>query len=327
MIGLFKQKSPGNIILLLIFGLMVKLPLFLFPKNIKATELDGGLYQWLISVMPDNNGFLTSLLAFFLLYVQSLLVNYLVNEFRMTSRQNYLPAMAYLLITSLMPEWTYLSSAMVASTLVIWMFIKLFSLYNTAVARPHIFNIGLITGISSYIYFPSASFMICMLLGIMILKPFRLNEIILFIFGCLTPYYFHAVYLFLNDRLSLANFLPRIELRVPEMKSSIWLAAATVLLTVPFLLGGYFIQVHLRKMLIQIRKNWSIVLLYLLIAFFVPFLNSQQSFYAWVMLMAPFAAFHGSAYFYQTKNIISYLLFFITLGYVFFLQFGTLVWH
>jgi hypothetical protein len=306
---------------------MVKLPLFLFPKNIKATELDGGIYQWLISVMPDENGFLTSLLAFFLLYVQSLMVNYLVNEFRMTTRQNYLPAMAYLLITSLMPEWTYLSSAMVASTLVIWMFIKLFSLYNTAVARPHIFNIGLITGVSSYIYFPSASFMICMLLGIMILKPFRLNEIILFIFGCLTPYYFHAVYLFLNDRLSFANFVPKIELKVPVMKSSIWLAAATVLLTVPFLLGGYFIQVHLRKMLIQIRKNWSIVLLYLLIAFFVPFLNSHQTFYAWVMLMAPFAAFHGSAYFYQTKNIISYLLFFITLGYIFFLQFGTPTWH
>ena len=327
MIGLFKQKSPGNIILLLIFGLMVKLPLFLFPKNIKATELDGGIYQWLISIMPDENGFVTSILAFFLLYLQSLMVNYLVNEFRMTSRQNFLPAMAYLLITSLMPEWTYLSSAMVASTLVIWMFIKLFSLYNTAVARPHIFNIGVITGISSYIYFPSASFLICMLLGIMILKPFRLNEIILFIFGCLTPYYFHAVYLFLNDRLSFANFIPRIEVRVPVMKSSIWLAAATVLLTVPFLLGGYFIQFHLRKMLIQIRKNWSIVLLYLLIAFFVPFVNSHQTLYSWVMLMAPFAAFHGSAYFYQTKNFISYLLFFITLGYVFFLQFGTLVWH
>ena len=102
MIGLFKQKSPGNIILLLIFALMVKLPLFLFPKNIKASPLDGGLYQWLLSIMPSENGFITSLLAFFLLYVQSLMVNYMVNEFRMTTRQNYLQAMSYLLITSVM---------------------------------------------------------------------------------------------------------------------------------------------------------------------------------------------------------------------------------
>jgi hypothetical protein len=31
---------------------------------------------------------------------------------------------------------------------------------------------------------------------------------------------------------------------------------------VPFLTGGYFIQDNLRRMLIQIRKGWSLILLY-----------------------------------------------------------------
>jgi hypothetical protein len=326
-IGIFKQKSPGNIVLLLIFGLLVKLPLFMFPRNISTTEYDGALYQVLIEAMPAENGFSASMLAFFLLYIQALMINYLVNEFRMTTRQNYLAAMSYLLITSLMPEWTYLSSPMLASTFIIWMFIKLFHLYHTNSPRGDIFNIGMIIGISSYIYFPSASFIICALLGLMILRPFRINEIVIFILGCLAPYYFHAVYLFLNDRMSFENFLPEVEVKVPLMKSSLWLAGSTVLLTIPFLLGGYFVQMNLGKMLIQVRKNWSINLLYLLLAFFIPFVNSNQSLHAWVLLMAPFATFHASAYFYQRRQIFSYIIFFITLGYIFYLQYGTATWH
>jgi hypothetical protein len=326
-IGIFKQKSPGNIVLLLIFGLLVKLPLFIFPRQINPTGYDGALYQWLAGALPAENSVPASFMAFSLLYIQALMINYLVNEFRMTTRQNYLAAMAYLLITSLMPEWSYLSSPLVASAFIIWMFIKIFHLYHTSSPRGDIFNIGLIIGISSYIYFPSASFILCAFIGLMILRPFRINEIVIFILGCLTPYYFHAVYLFLGDRLSLDNFLPQLEVRVPIMKSSLELAGSTLLLTIPFLLGGYFVQLHLGKMLIQVRKNWSITLLYLLLAFFIPFVNSNQTLNAWILLMAPFATFHASAYFFQRRNIFSYVLFFIMLGYIFYLQYGTATWH
>jgi hypothetical protein len=326
-IGLFKQKSPGNVVVLLIFGLLLKLPLFLYPKNTVITDNDGPLYQAFIGSLPTNNAYLSSLIAFGLLYLQALLVTYIANEYRMMTRQNYLPGMAYLLITSLLPEWSYLSAPLVTTTLVIWIFIKLFKLYNTANAKAQIFNIGLITGIGSYIYFPSACFIVCILLGLMILKPFRFNEIILFLLGCLTPYYFYAVYLFLSDKLSIKNFFPHISVTVPAMKSSIWLAASTLLLTIPFLIGGYFIQVHLRKMLIQVRKNWSILLLYLLLAFFVPFINSNQTFHAWVLVAAPFSLFHACAYFYQSRGFISLLLFFIVVGYILYLQYGTPTWH
>jgi hypothetical protein len=40
-IGLFKQKSPGNVIILLLFGLLIKLPVFLYPRQVSATANDG----------------------------------------------------------------------------------------------------------------------------------------------------------------------------------------------------------------------------------------------------------------------------------------------
>ena len=323
MIGLFKQKSPGNIVFLLIFGLLVKLPLFLLPKKIVVTNNDGILYQWLIKGLPPSNGFIAALIAFTLLYVQALMVTYLVNEYRMLTRQNFLPGMAYMVLTSLLPEWSYLSAPLLCNTFIIWAFIKLFQLYNTPNLRTELFNIGLLTGIGSYIYFPSAGFVICILLGIMILKPFRLNDALLFLFGCLTPYYFYGVYLFLNDGMNLKNFFPAITLTVPFIKSSLWLAASIMFLVIPFLIGGFYIQVHLRKMLIQVRKNWSILLLYLLLAFFVPFINSSQSFSTWILIVPAFAAFHACAYFYQPRQVISMLIFFLTVGFILFQQYGS----
>jgi hypothetical protein len=104
-------------------------------------------------------------------------------------------------------------------------------------------------------------------------------------------------------------------------------ASSVVLLGVPFLMGGYFIQTHLRKMLIQARKNWSILLLFLLLALFVPFINSVNSLHNWVMVAAPFAAFHSCAYLYPQKRIIPSFLFFLTVAFILFQQYGTDVWQ
>jgi hypothetical protein len=326
-IAIFKQKSPGNIVVLLLFGLLLKLPLFLYPKTVVSSSVDGRLYQWLFSLIPSGNPTNYSVIAFLLLYTQALMVNYMVNEYRMVVKTTYLPAMAYVLITSLLPEWNYLSSPMLANSFIILMFIYLFHLYNSANAKAQVYNIGVIAGITSYIYFPSAAFVLCVLVGLMILKPFRLNEIVLFFLGCLTPYYFHAVYLFLFSKLNFANFIPQISLRVPMLKNSIWLAGSVLLLTIPFLVGGYFVQANLRRMLIQVRKNWSVLLIYLLLAFFVPFINSDQSFETWILVTVPFAAFHACAYFYPVTRWFPLLVFFITIGYVLYQQYGTLTWQ
>ena len=305
------------------------MPLFLYAKEIKAGEEDGRLYHLILSFFTTegkSNALNCSTIAFMLLYGQALLINYLVNEQRMTTRQTFLPAMSYLLVTSLLPDWNYLSAPLVASTLIIWTSIKVFKLYNATAASGVIFNIGLLIGISSFIYFPSIAFLLCILLALMILRPFRVNEFVLLILGILTPYYFYAVYLFLNDKLVLESFLPTLLLQVPEVENNIWIAAAIVFLGVPFLMGGYFIQAQLRKMLIQARKNWSILLLYLFLSLLIPFINSEASLYNWVIVAAPFAAFHTCAYLYPKRNAVSLLLFFLTVAFILFQQYGTPLW-
>ena len=330
MIVLFKQKAPANIVILFLFGLLIKLPLFIYPKVIVVPQTDGRLYTAFIHSIGGATGtgaLIASIIALFLLYVQALMVNYMINEYRLTIRQTFLPAMAYMLITSLLPEWSYMSAVLLSNTLIILMFIILFGLYNVSTGNSKIFNIGLLAGLASYIFFPSVFFSLSVIVGLMILRPFRLNEVFLLLMGALTPYYFYAVYLFLNDRLVVQQFIQSLYLHPPSLQHSLWIVIATVLLCIPFLLGGYYIQLQLRKMLIQARKNWSILLVYLLLAFIIPFINSAPSFYTWLLAAAPFACFHACAYLYTPRKWLPSVLFTVALVFILVQQYVSTAWQ
>lgn len=61
-------------------------------------------------------------------------------------------------------------------------------------------------------------------------------------------------------------------------------------------------------MLIQVRKSWSLLLLYLLTSLMVPFINSTSTFTYWILSAVPFAAFHANTFFYPQKKLLPYVL-------------------
>ena len=95
-------------------------------------QIDGRLYQWLIHTLATRAmPWCTSVIAFCLLYVQALMVNYMVNEYRMiVKRQPFLPAMALPADHLAAAGMELYVIAVLANTFIIWMFIYLFRLYN-----------------------------------------------------------------------------------------------------------------------------------------------------------------------------------------------------
>lgn len=329
MIALFKQKSPANLVVLLIFGILIKMPMFLHPHAVQVTQADGPLYRLFMNSLglAGPASITAALLSFFLLYCQALMVNYLVNEHRLTVRQSFLPAMAYMLLTSLWPDWNQMSAPLLAAPLIIWALIKLFHLYNQKAVKGAVYNIGLLLGLATFIFFPTAVFVLGFLLGIIILRPFQLNELILLLLGGLTPYYFYGVYLFLNDQLKLSAVFPPVLVEVPVVQQTIWLLLAAAFISLPFFVGAYQVQLQLRKMLIQVRKNWGIVLIFLLLALFIPFVNSNDAFYDWVLAVPFVAAFHAPAYLYPKKKWVPLVLFWATLAFILVQQYATANWQ
>ncbi len=319
MVGLFKQKNPANIVLLLVFGILIKLPMFSHPLVPQKGAGDGVLFSALLDYLQQQKGagpVLYPILAFSLLYIQAIILSRFIAQHRMMNRPTYLPGMAYLLITSLFQEWNYFTAPLLVNTFLLYVLSALFRIYNQPEARGTIFNIGLALGIASFFYFPAITFIGWILLALMVMRPFRLNEWVLCLLGVTAPFYFYAVYLFITGGLNWTNLLPPLSVHLPSLQQSAWMAGSVFLLTVPFLIGSYYVQDNLRKMLIQVRKGWSLILLYLLVAILVPFVNNSDSFANWVMAAIPFAAFHGCTYLYSGFRIVPIIFFWATVAFV-----------
>ena len=318
MIGIFKQKNPANLFLLFVIGVLLRLPVFMHPYQPVVHASDGILFTWLLRVLhPAAASFpvLYPLLAYGLLFVQAVVLTRFINSQRMMTRPTYLPGMAYLLISALLPEWNYFSAPLLVNSILLLILSGLFGIYNKPDARGTIFNMGVALGVAGFLYFPSIAFLLWIWLALAVMRPFRISEWLICLLGVIAPFYFYGVYVFVAGHWS-RELLPVIRLGLPDFNRSLWLAGAVFLAFAPFLAGGYYIQQHRRRMLINVRKGWSLLLLLLLPALLLPFINPGNTMGTWIMAIVPLAAFHASAYLYPAWRLFPLLCFWLTIAFV-----------
>lgn len=319
MIAIFKQKNPANLLLLLITGILLKLPMFMKPHAPVIHAADGILFEAITNFFsPTAKSYpvFYPLLTFTLLFLQAVMITRFINTQRMMNKPNYLAGLTYLLITSLLPEWNYFSAPLFCNTILLFILSVLFGIYNKPNARGSIFNVGLALGIAAFLFISSLTFIIWILLALAVMRPFRINEWLICLLGITTPFYFYAIYTVINGNFSWQEFIPQISLGFPSLEQSAWLAGSVFLIMIPFLSGGYYVQENLRRMLINVRKGWSLLLLYLLAALLLPFVNSSDTFENWIMAMVPMATFHGYTYLQSKWRIFPLILFWLTVAFV-----------
>ena len=64
------------------------------------------------------------------------------------------------------------------------------------------------------------------------------------------------------------------------------------------MIGGYFVQANLNKMYIHVRKSWSLLLLYLILAMLIIMADGGSNYVSWMLCSVPITAFHAAMYFY-----------------------------
>jgi hypothetical protein len=308
--GTFKANNPSNNFLLLLYGILLKLPVFLHSRIPQPQLIDGFLYKALLKwVQPFGVSFpfIYPAAAFLLLYTQAVSFNKMVNELRLMQKPNYLTGMSYLLVTSLFTEWNVISSPLIINTLLIWVWARMSGLYNDGSPKTTLFNIGIAIGICTFFYFPSIAFAILVVAGLAITRPFRLAEWLIALVGVITPYYFILAIAFLTDKLKQYHF-PGVAVTYPKFNQTNWAYAAIILVLTTAVIGFLFIQQNFRRQLIQARKSWNLVFLYLLVALFVPFINAIHTFDYWILCAVPLSALMGAAFLYPSKKILPLVL-------------------
>jgi len=242
-----------------------------------------------------------SIIAFALIFTQAISLNKIVTSQRLFSKTTYLTAMSYILITSLFTEWYHFSSPLIINTLLIWVFGQLCRLHNSQNPKTILFNIGVVTGLASFFYFPSIAFSLLIIVGLLITRPFILPEWILSLLGILCPYYFMFSWLYLTDRLRDYK-LPEVGVTIPQLRGDTWGYIALGIVLILLLTGMYFIQSNIRKQLVQSRKSWGLAFLYLVVSLFVPFLNETDNFEYWILAAVPISVISTAAFLYPDRK-------------------------
>jgi hypothetical protein len=125
--------------------------------------------------------------------------------------------MSYLLITSIFHVG--LTSTLISVGFIIWILSILFNLSTQENPKKNIFNLGLLMGVSILIFFPSFLFVLLVLFGLLIFRPFRIQEWIIMILGIVAPFYFVFAFGFLLDKVEILT-MPSFYLRMPKFNLS-----------------------------------------------------------------------------------------------------------
>jgi hypothetical protein len=324
-IGLFKQKNSGNILVLLIYGLVLKFGMLLHPMPPLRQPDDHFVYIWLLNFLAPLSlpPIIYSLIAFILLYTQAVVFNRICSEQKMMAKPNYLAGMAYLLITSLFIEWNHFSAPLLINSLLIWIFYRVSVLYNASKPGAAVFNVGLIMGIVTLMYQPAIVFSLFLLMSLFIMRPLRVREWLIGLLGLTTPYYFLAIVLYLNNQWDWKKLQPNISFNLPAMPTSGMVTVSITLLILPFIIGGFYVQNNLTKMMIQVRKSWSLLLVFLIVSMLIIMANGGNNYVNWLLCAVPLAAFHAAAYFYPQGKILPQALHWIIFGYAIYVGYWT----
>lgn len=313
MIATFKKNNPSGKILLFLYAIVLKFPLFFGANKIQSLSTDGILYKFcgnVINTIGASFSPIYGLITFSLLLFQAIYINNICTQQKLHKQNNYLTGMAYLLITSIFPEWFSLSAPLVVNTLIIIAFGKICTLYYDSSPKINLFNIGLIIGIASFISFPSILFLLLAFVGIFIARPFNIKEWLIVFIGITVPLYLFAGYLFITDKFYLYK-LPKFTFSKINFVHGNTFGVSLFLLVACMAVGMFFINQNFNRQVVQTRKSWQLLFFYFIVAALIPITNANTNFSFWILTAIPVAPIIGAAFFYPTKKWLPLVMHFL----------------
>ncbi len=242
--------------------------------------------------------------AFFVVFVQALLFNSIVNNNRTFIERNYLPGLLYILMMSLSFDSNKLSPALMATTFLLFAMNSLFKhIDNANTSSERIFEIGLFLGLGAQFYHPFPVFLIWALLSLIMFTPVKINQILLLLLGFVLPILVMVLFFYLAG--TFESFYEMWILKTFGLKylKGSDLIQNILIYSVPILLSVFGIAkvfANIRYTNFQNRKQQIIVLsgIFGLICFF--FAEDTATYQ--LLCVTPFLAFFITGWFIHLKG-------------------------
>ncbi|MCO5247820.1 MAG: DUF6427 family protein [Chitinophagales bacterium] len=266
MLSLFKNQQPFALVLLLLVLVVFRLPFFIFPL-----ETNGEFYLHLGKWMGFG---LSSILVF----AQAIWLNYIITDYKLSEEKTVVPALIWILITSINKELYYVGDILIVSSLYLMILHLFIYTEERFVSVGRAFYIGILCAIIFFIH-PQSILLIPVFLIIIYNKGIEsIRTFFAFILGVAAMGFwtFSASYLFGFDLSWIKRFQDSFGLLF-ETYSALDLAKY-ILLIIPAMIGFTSFLMSSRSNLATIRKAFFVFVLFFIGAVIETIFSDDLSF-------------------------------------------------
>lgn len=321
MLQLFRGNSPFSVIALFLTAICLKLGWLvhpLLPVVFSDQVAWSKIVEW-ISLFLGNSAFGFTFLALINIIGQALYLNRMVNANHLFVANTYLPALIYVLISTLLPDWNYFSASLTANWFLLAAFNGMLQLSLSPETRKNIFNIGFFVSCAAILAFPYLVFILLLFVALGMIMSFKAVEWVMALFGLLTPVYFLVGILFLTNGLDLLQHMVSIGFAAPPWKgNAIRLIMISGMLLLLLICGFIYLNIYGERMLTQVKKSWGIVIAGLAIALVSGVFSSFPGFSIWLSVVPFLSLVVSNIWIEQRKIILIRILFYLLLAVVIF---------
>ncbi len=327
MIKLFRSYNPLNMLWLALILAVLRLSVlpaipsegdFPFAELFSRLHLSKA-YQYKLPPLVDIS------IAAVLVYIQALLVNYLVNYHNLLGKSTFLPGLMYVTATSLFTPFLMLGAPLVCNFLVIWMLFKMFSFYKGDDAKSISYDLGMIVAIGTLFYLPFIYLFLTIWIALSIFRPFNWREWVACIIGFATIFFFLAVSYYLGDAMPqfLAIWLPlaakfQVVINFNYLNYLVLIPVSCILL-----LGFFKLQQNFFKSFVQTRKSLQLLFVMMLIAGFSFYIRPDFHLDHFLLCAVPVAFFFAYYFLYANYRWFYESLYILLLASIIYFQFNT----
>ncbi|WP_270089433.1 DUF6427 family protein [Sphingobacterium sp. SYP-B4668] len=304
-INQFRKFTPINIGLLALIGLALCLGVFLhLPNELTPILFEPALNNLLglqsgLSLAPQSNVITTLGLTI----LQAFLLNKVMNDFNFLGKPSFLTALMYMTLASLFIPFLVLSPTLICNFISILMLRKLLTIYHQQDIKSLMFDLGMIVGIGSLIYFPFIVMFFLLWISLIIFRPFSWREWIATLLGLCTIYFMLAVIYYWLDRMEeFFNIFKPFTYNFPTALS---MDFHDYLVLIPIFIALVLFLLILKdqffKSIVHVRKSFQLLFFMLLLAIGSFYLNpiiTESHF----LLCAPPITVYLAYYFTYAKN-------------------------
>lgn len=198
-IRFFKSNNASALLFLPIIAIVIWVFGFIHP-NVLPVRHAMPLYE-LIAGNFVSIPWLSCLTGLLLVVGEAFLINFIVNENEVLTKQTYLPALFYVIFMSNNDAMLCLHPLLLGNLFLLFAIQRLLSSYRKDKAFSNAFDAGLLISIATLFYFPFVVFLPLLGIGLVILRPFNGREWFISFLGAAIPYAFVIAAYFLYDKL------------------------------------------------------------------------------------------------------------------------------